>query len=185
MSDGAAQYQIFCLYTNIQHVDEVMEGLKRYILEPDEPVFYPKVEKLKKVGEETVRVYPPMFPGYLFIESSRPQNLYLRVREAWGKAIFQYCQLLRNNDYIYPITSEEEERIATLCDEHYILRSSTGYKSGDRLIITDGPLKNHTGMIIKVNRHKKIAVLSIPFMGEKREVIVSLDIVRKNDAIMK
>lgn len=158
---------------------DVIIGLKKGVLLEDEPVFFPKVERFKRVREKEELVLLPLFPNYLFIESRYPQNLFLRIRAAQGKAIFQYCQLLRNNEYIYPISEEEDERLASLCDENHVLRSSAGYLQGEELVITDGPLKNRKGLIIRINRHKKIAVLSIPFMGEKREVVVGLDVVRK------
>ena len=54
-----------------------------------------------------------------------------------------------------------------------------GYIKGDTLIVTDGPLKGHEGEVIFINRHKRIAVLSLDFLGEKRKVTVGLEVVKK------
>jgi transcriptional antiterminator NusG len=50
---------------------------------------------------------------------------------------------------------------------------------GDKIHITDGPLKGRESIVRKVNRHKRLAWIEIKFMGEARLVSVALEIVDK------
>ena len=57
----------------------------------------------------------------------------------------------------------------------------TSYK----IIIMRGPLYGLEGSIVKVNRHKRIAIIKAEFMGGPREIKVGLEIVDKRPAETK
>ena len=56
---------------------------------------------------------------------------------------------------------------------------SSGYIEGDKIIITEGPLKNLEGTIRKLDRHKRTAVVQIKMMGQLRDVVMGVEIVKK------
>ncbi len=56
---------------------------------------------------------------------------------------------------------------------------SYGYILGERIIVTDGPMKDYQGKIVHIDRHKRKAVLEVEFFGRRTEVTVGLEIVKK------
>lgn len=56
---------------------------------------------------------------------------------------------------------------------------SEGYLVGSELVVTDGPLKDYQGKVMKIDRHKRTAVLELEFLGRKTKVTVGLEVVRK------
>ena len=47
------------------------------------------------------------------------------------------------------------------------------------IVILNGPLMNQTGLIKKLDRHKRLAYLEIEILGRVKTVKVGLEIVRK------
>ena len=66
--------------------------------------------------------------------------------------------------------------------EDYIAQESIGVIEGDQIIVERGPLKGLEGSIIKINRHKRIAIIRADFMGGPREIKVGLEIIDKRPA---
>lgn len=166
----------YVMYTLFDKMSKLAMELERHILLDDEQVYSPKLERIKRIRGVDQTVVSYMFPGYLFIETNHQEELFLRIREARGRSIFQYCKMLRYQEYILPLSPEEEQRIRLLCSDEHLVRSSVGYMEGDRLIVTAGPLKDMVGYVKKIDRHKKTALLKLPFMGEERNIIVGLEV---------
>ncbi len=80
------------------------------------------------------------------------------------------------------IAPEEERFIETLTGDDHIVETSIGVIEGDRVIIKRGPLYGLEGSIVKINRHKRIAIIKADFMGGQREVKVGLEIIDKTPA---
>ena len=61
----------------------------------------------------------------------------------------------------------------------YCIQESIGYVEGDKVIIKSGGLMGSESRIKKINRHKREAVLEINILGDMRQVIVALEIIKK------
>ena len=59
---------------------------------------------------------------------------------------------------------------------------SVGVIEGDRVIVTEGPLKGHEAQITKIDRHKRAAYLDMRMFGRHKTIKVGLEIVRKRAA---
>lgn len=66
-----------------------------------------------------------------------------------------------------------------MMNEAYVVECSQGIIIGDRVCITEEPLRNHYGFIWKVDRHRREARLEINFFGRMTSVKVGLQIVTK------
>ena len=66
-----------------------------------------------------------------------------------------------------------------LIGDDYIAQESVGVIEGDKITIKYGPLHGLEGSILKVNRHKRIAIIRADFMGGPREIKVGLEIIEK------
>ena len=153
---------------------EICEKCRSRIMREDEDIFVPLAERMTKVHGERTIVTSRLFPGYIFAETDRIEDLHMRLRQ-----IKAMTKVLRCGETMVPIRPEEEERIRRLCGEEHIARYSEGYIEGDTLVITDGALKNFEGKIRKILRHKRLVVLEVPLLGQIVEVTLGLGIVSR------
>lgn len=170
---------MYCMQTDVRYMEQIKEGIKEWVLVSGEDIFMPVTERIRKIDGTWQHVLIPMFTGYLFITSDNPVELYGRLHAVLGKAIFKYVKLIRNDEYIVPLSDEEEKLVTELSDKDHVIKASLGYIKGDTLIVTDGPLKGHEGQVVKIDRHKRIAILEAEFLGEKRHITVGLEVVKK------
>lgn len=57
---------------------------------------------------------------------------------------------------------------------------SIGFIKGDIIHIVKGPLKHKEGLIVKIDRHKRIAYINLALFNEERIAKVGLEIISKN-----
>lgn len=171
--------ETYVIFTRVLEMQRVKMSLEKNLLVKGEELYSPMIERVKRIRGIDRRLQSYMFPGYLFIETDKPDDFFLRIRNGWGKIIFETCFLLKKDAYICPISAEEQEQIRNLCGENHVLELSTGYMIGERLIIEEGPLKELQGRIVKIDRHKKLAMLRCKFMGEERLIKAGLEVVER------
>lgn len=95
------------------------------------------------------------------------------------KRIPEFAKTLGDDDGAIPLYQEEVEFLQRYTGEERILKMSEGYLVGSELVVTDGPLKDYQGKVMKIDRHKRTAVLELEFLGRKTKVTVGLEVVRK------
>ncbi len=117
-----------------------------------------------------------MFPGYVFIDSDK-ENMDKMLRELWK--VPRLTKMLKNADQVSPITEEEQHFLQNLMDDEYMVRYSEGFIVGDRVCITEGALRDMSGYIKKVDRHRRLAFLDINFLGRETPVEVGLSAVAR------
>ena len=115
-----------------------------------------------------------LFPGYIFVETNNIQELYFALKE-----IPELTKVLRAEDAWLPLYAEEEKFLERLMGEERIVRLSKGYIEGDKVIIKEGPMQGLEGMIRKIDRHKRIAIIEVELFMRKVEVSIGLEIVEK------
>ncbi len=139
--------------------------------------FLPIFELMKRKEGEWCRVRELLFPGYLFVRTDNPEQLGNRMR-----AIPVFMRLLGSNDQFIPLAPYELLWLNTFADaDKHLVEMSQGVIEGDRVIVTEGPLKGHEAMIIKINRHKRLAYVDLHMFGRQKTVRIGLEIVRKNE----
>ncbi len=115
-----------------------------------------------------------LFPGYFFVDTDDIDDVSKELSH-----IDRLTKVLRNAEKIAPIQKKEQEFLRGMMNEEYIVECSKGFILGDRVCITEGPLRNHYGFIQKVDRHRRIAKLEINFFGRLTPVEVGLEIVAR------
>ena len=115
-----------------------------------------------------------LFPGYFFVDTDDIDEVAKELSH-----IDRLTKVLRNAEQIAPIQKKEQEFLQGMMNEDYIVECSKGFILGDRVCITEGPLRNHYGFIRKVDRHRRIAKLEINFFGRMTPVEVGLEIVAR------
>ena len=76
-----------------------------------------------------------------------------------------------------------ERFLRILIGDDYIAQESVGVIEGDKITIKYGPLHGLEGSILKVNRHKRIAIIRAECMGGARAIKVGLEITEKIPSI--
>lgn len=139
--------------------------------------FIPRREVFRHVDGEWVSVTETLFPGYVFVRTNQIQQ----VSERLG-SVPAFTRLLgKSDERIIPLSSEEVAWLeALLVPVSKVLEKSMGVIEGDRVIVTEGPLKGHEAQISKIDRHKRAAYLDMRMFGRRKTIKVGLEIVRKS-----
>lgn len=141
--------------------------------------FVPLQEILFKIAETVKKELKPLFPGYVFIESKLNSQEFINRINTLVYPSHNIVSLLRYSDTEIAMRESERQMLLSLCNDDHCIESSSGIKVGNRIHITDGPLKGLESIVGKINRHKRQAWIGIEFMGDIRLVRVALEIVDK------
>lgn len=114
------------------------------------------VHRLKYSGEWR-DVEKPLLPGYVVAVTSDPVAL-----SHWLFKVHEFSRLLTMTDEFIPLREDERMWIEeNTRSGQRAIPISVGYREGDTLVVTDGPLKGREAMIQRIIRKKCVAVLQI------------------------
>lgn len=138
--------------------------------------FIPVREVKKRRGGEWKTEQELLFPGYLFVETNEPELASERLRE-----LPLLIRVLADvGGEFLPLSDDETSWIRSLTTERsHVVEMSEGVIEGDRVIVTQGPLKGREAWITKVDRHKRLAWLDMRMFGRTKSIKVGLEIVSK------
>lgn len=139
-----------------------------------EECFLPRYERMKRYHGQWHKEQALLFPGYVFMVSDKPEELYLALRK-----IPELTRLLGDSNSAVALYHEEVEFLLRFGKSKHVVEISTGYLEGDQVVVVSGPMAGYEGTIKKVDRHKRIAVLLVQFFGREMEIKVGLEIVDK------
>ena len=162
--------------------DRLIEEIRSYrIQEYFEEVFAPRSVRKKKYRGKWQTSEELLFPGYLFVISENPEELYQAL-----KRIPRMTRILGTGEKWTAMTANDIETVRRLAAPHtsthqekWLMDFSEGYLQGDKIIVTEGPLQGMESHIRRIDRHKRLAWLSVDILGEPREIAVGLEIIRK------
>ena len=138
--------------------------------------FIPVREVKKRRGGEWKTERELLFPGYLFMETNEPELASERLREL---PLFMRVLADVGGEFL-PLSDDETSWIRSLATERsHVVEMSEGVIEGDRVIVTQGPLKGREAWITKVDRHKRLAWLDMRMFGRTKSIKVGLEIVSK------
>ena len=142
--------------------------------------FIIRAEWLKRLGGKWETQVRPLFPGYVFVETGRPEELFLKLKETPA-----YTRLLGNGRYEFTAVEEDEEDfLKTICrvgqedsgslgfGKRWLVRLSTArpLESGEGWQIR-GPLRAFEKQIERINLHKRYAVVRVS-MGRREQTVL-------------
>ncbi len=155
--------------------EQIIEEAGKYqVQEYFDNMFAPHCVKKKKYLGQWHTQQEILFPGYLFVISSRPEELYKAL-----KRIPQLTRLLGTGEKWTPMTDEDIEIVELLSGEEHLMKFSEGYIQGDRVTVTRGPLKGLEGSISRIDRHRRLAWLTVELFGRTVELQAGLEVIRK------
>lgn len=166
------------------YVVQVVGGKEKHVLELMqtfvvdglmEECFIPQYEIMKRIRGEWRKRLEVLLPGYIFVVTKDPDKLAFELRK-----VPAFTKLLGNNDVFIPLADQEVAFINAFTEpDHRVVEMSEGVIEGDTIVILNGPLMGQTGLIKKIDRHKRLAYLEIEIFGRTKSVKVGLEIVRK------
>ena len=108
-----------------------------------------------------------MFPGYVFLQSGRPELLSEEIKKYRG--VFH---VLEEPGYLIPIYEEEEAYLRELCGVQRVLPVSFGYRDQEagRDFITRGPLRGREKRLVRIDWHRRFAQMEVS-LARRRAVI--------------
>ena len=139
-----------------------------------EECFIPYYEQKKKYIGKWHITNEILFPGYIFMISSLINDLIAEIRK-----IPKLIKILGNGNEIIPLYDREIEFLMEFGKKEHLIKMSYGYIENDKIIITDGPMKDYEGTVKKIDRHKRKAIIEVEFFGRIMEVSAGVEIVRK------
>lgn len=113
-----------------------------------------------------------MFPGYLFLKTEDIDRIFFAL-----KKVPRFTKLLRPDQKMSPLYESEAEVLERLTGDGNVVEMSVGVREGQKIKVVRGCLQGMEPRIVKVDRHKRKAVLEIEMFGEKRNIEVGLEII--------
>lgn len=152
--------------------------------------FHPTRLLKKKFHGKWVEVHEKLLPGYVFVTSENPDLLYLHL-----KKIPLLTRILgKDLEYFVRLSGQEEAWLKKLLgrsgaksagkkeckeDNSEVGLSQIEIREGNEIRIVSGPLKDMEGMVRKINLHKMVAEVEVPFMGGRTVVYMGVEMVEK------
>ena len=120
-----------------------------------------------------------LFPGYLFVESRLSDQAFVESTNPVIARCSDIIGLLKYSETEISMKETEKSTLISLSDNEHCIGASYGFIEGEKIHITEGPLKGLESVVRKVNRHKREAIIEIEIMGDVRLVTVALEVVEK------
>ena len=147
--------------------------------------FVIKAEWMKRLGGEWQVQVRPLFPGYVFIDTEMPENLFFKL-----KSVPRFSKLLGNgkNEFI-AVDESEKEFLEVLAGDRESMSEAGGPNKNLKwvvkrsLIETDedgtvtniqGPLKYFQAQIRQINYHKRYAVVEMNLFQRDQTVLFGI-----------
>jgi transcriptional antiterminator NusG len=180
-------YWWYVLYVRTSTEHRVVTDLKNYYiqnfssqyeLEPfcPESEYYFRNSQSRLLGKKYLK--RPLFPNYVFIETNMPALTFLNE---FSKFIYNSADIIRVLRYgdssEIALSLEERQRFEYLFKGKRCLEHSEGYIEGDTVKIVAGPLIGMEGMIKKINKHNKSAIIQTSMFNQKQTIKVAFEIV--------
>lgn len=158
--------------------EEEMRLLIEREADPDlyERCFYIKRERIWRRDGQCIVHVETMFPGYLFVITDGPKDLYWKLKE-----IPQFTKMLRAEDEIFlSVAKDEQEFLENLLngDKEDIVRlSKVKLNEKKEIISAEGPLKHYIGNIVKKKTRLRYVMIDVVLFGKKRTVLIGIDVI--------
>lgn len=138
--------------------------------------FIPKMERWYNIKGKKDYIIKDLYPDYVFIKSNINYFEFNKSFSEYFKTIDGFAQLLEVKD-VYVLKPEEQILMERLFGNENIIRHSKGNIVDSKLIVAKGPLVSLENMVIRIDRHKRLATLKSDFFNQ---ITVPLEVVSKS-----
>ncbi|MCQ2483596.1 MAG: antiterminator LoaP, partial [Clostridia bacterium] len=166
---------LYCMQVRVGSEKTTIEECKKVI--PSSllnDIFAPMRKESFKYNGSWTEKEKILFPGYVFVETDDISKLHYELRR-----ITRFTSLIKAGTVPITVTEEDLYLINKLSDKSGVMEISRGYIIGDKIQIVEGPLIGLEGLIVKIDRHKRRAILETHLFGRTQSIEVGLEIVQK------
>lgn len=164
----------YAVWVRTGQEEKVRETCRKRLAEADafEECFLPKYERPWKEHGKWIKKEEVLFPGYLFFVAQDSQKLNTALRN-----VPEFTKLLGDEEGAIALYPQEVEFLEKHINDQKVFEMSIGEIIGQELVIREGPMKDLTGKVVFLDRHKRIAVLEVEFFGRTVKMKVGMEIV--------
>lgn len=143
--------------------------------------FIPRMKVAHRKKSNLLFVEKLMFPGYVFVESELEQKEFIIQLDAVKRMSSKSMKLLKLDKIgTSALHDEEVFYLKSILNSDKVMDYSVGIIVGSKTIITQGPLKGMENTIIKIDRHKRCALIELMICDQSIRTNVSLEIISKS-----
>jgi transcriptional antiterminator NusG len=151
----------YAIHARSRHEDVVLQGLRKKLVE----AFLPKIQVMSRRRDRRKRIFVPLLPGYVFVHTDLNPHQYWDIIKTYG-----VVRIIGVKGKPVPVKDEEIASLQILHGTDRTVRNQAYMKTGDSVMIVEGPLKGLTGFYL---RHK----------GKSGKVVVSIDLLQRSLAV--
>jgi len=151
--------------------DMVVQLIDHSLYERLEILYKVRNIKIKKKWEKKKE---KLIPSYLFVETDRINDFAMAL-----KKVPKFSLVLQMDGNFQPLEEKDLKLIDSFASHADGIEVSKGFIVGDKINVTEGPLLGMEGFIKKIDRHKRIAIISLKLFERETDVSVGLEIVEK------
>ena len=159
--------------------ETMIEDIKKQLKDlSDYDVFSPFRKSLRKFKGVTKEVTERCFPGYVFVNTEKPKELFEALYWTPGFTKLLGREGLTTN--FVPLNKDESRMIDILYsanDDHITEISNIEVKEEQTIKVLDGPLVGLETRIKKVNLHKRMVTIEHMFCGRLVESQIGINII--------
>jgi transcription termination/antitermination protein NusG len=148
----------YALHTRSHFEQKVFEGISGKSVE----AFLPKIQVMSRRKDRRKKIFIPLLPGYVFVRFEMEPETYWEIIKTIG--------VVRMIGFMgKPVCAKDEEieSLMILNGTDRTVHNRTFMKTGDRVMIMEGPLKGLVGFYL---RHK----------GQSEKVVVSIELLQRS-----
>lgn len=135
----------------------------------------------KKYGGKWQMTQDKLFPGYVFIDTDRPEAVHRKVKQVPG-----LCLLFSDNTFVSVMEKEETGFLSLIADgEGKIGLSEIDIEDGKNVRYLSGPLTHAGHLVRRVDLHRRRAEVEAQFLGERCVLYLGIWIRGENNFYMK
>jgi transcriptional antiterminator NusG len=151
----------YALHTRSHFENKVYAGISGKSIE----VFLPKVQVMSRRRDRRKKILIPLLPGYVFVRFKMDPESYWEIIKTVG-----VVRMVGVRGSPTPARDEEIDSLMILNGTDRTVHNRAYMKTGDRVIIMEGPLKGLVGFYL---RHK----------GQSEKVVVSVELLQRSLAV--
>jgi transcription termination/antitermination protein NusG len=152
----------YAVHTRSRFEQKVFDGIHSKSIE----VFLPRIQVISRRKDRHKKIYVPLLPGYVFVNSLLEPAEYLNILKTAG-----VVRLIGFEGKPVPARDDEINSLMILNGTDRTVQNTEYMSKGDRIMIMDGPLKGLVGFYIKAKGQGKV-IVSVDLLNRSLEVDV-------------
>ena len=159
----------YAIYTKSRHEQVAREQLLAKGIE----VFLPLVRTWSRRTDRRIRIELPMFPSYLFVNTTLHPERHLSVLRTIG-----VVKLVDFKGRPMPVDPQEVKSLQILIDSGVAVHPAENYQPGDRVMIVEGVFKGMVGQLV-ARRSSTRLIVTVETINRAVQVEVDDHLVRR------